>query len=76
MLVREKNIKGFNVLELIVVLTIVGIISAVAYPNFSEWTKERQVRAGATKVKSFMNDFTFVAPARTCLSFVHSEKFG
>ena len=56
MLVREKNIKGFNVLELIVVLTIVGIISAVAYPNFSEWTKERQVRAGATKVKSFMKN--------------------
>ena len=56
MLVQEKNIKGFNVLELIVVLTIVGIISAVAYPNFSEWTKERQVRAGATKVKSFMKN--------------------
>jgi len=56
MLVQEKNIKGFNVLELIVVLTIVGIISAVAYPNFSEWTKERQVRAGTTKVKSFMKN--------------------
>ena len=56
MLVQEKNIKGFNVLELIVVLTIVGIISAVAYPNFSEWTKERAVRAGATKIQSFMKN--------------------
>ena len=56
MLVQEKNIKGFNVLELIVVLTIVGIISAVAYPNFSSWTKEREVRSGATKIKSFMKN--------------------
>jgi len=56
MLVQEKNIKGFNVLELIVVLTIVGIISAVAYPNFSSWTKERQVRSGATKIQSFMKN--------------------
>ena len=54
--VQEKNIKGFNVLELIVVLTIVGIISAVAYPNFSSWTKERQVRSGATKIQSFMKN--------------------
>ena len=56
MLVQVKNIKGFNVLELIVVLTIVGIISAVAYPNFSSWTKERQVRSGATKIQSFMKN--------------------
>ena len=56
MLVQEKNIRGFNVLELIVVLTIVGIISAVAYPNFSSWTKERQVRSGATKIQSFMKN--------------------
>ena len=56
MLELEKNIKGLSILELIVVLTIVGIISAVAYPNFSSWTKERAVRAGATKVQSFMKN--------------------
>jgi len=44
MLGQAKNIKGFNLLELIVVLTIVGVISAVAYPNFSSWNKERKVR--------------------------------
>ena len=44
MLVQEKNNKGLSLLELIVVLSIVGILSAVAYPNFSSWYKEREVR--------------------------------
>ena len=35
----EKNIKGFNILELLVVLAIIGVISAVAYPNFRDWSE-------------------------------------
>ena len=57
MLVQEKNIKGFNLLELIVVIVIVGIISATAYPNFSKWKKEREVRQGAAKIQSLIKNF-------------------
>ena len=56
MQVLEKNIKGFNLLELIVVLVIVGVISAVAYPNFSEWRKEREVRQGLAKIQSLIKN--------------------
>ena len=47
-----KNIKGFNIIELLIVIVIVGIISAVAYPNFNEWRKEREVRGATVKIKN------------------------
>ena len=53
---QEKNNKGFNILELLVVLAIVGVISAVAYPNFSSWTKERKVRQASERIQSLMKN--------------------
>ena len=29
-----KNTKGFSLLELLVVVAIIGVVSAIAYPNF------------------------------------------
>ena len=56
MLGQEKNIKGFNLLELLVVLAIIGAISAAAYPNFSAWSKERKVRSGSEKLLRVLKD--------------------
>ena len=56
MLDQEKNIKGFSLLEIIVVVLIMGVISAAAYPNFSAWNKERQVRYGTEKLLRAMKD--------------------
>ena len=49
-----KNIKGFNLLELLIVIVIMGFVSAVAYPNLSGWSKERKARGAAIKIKSLI----------------------
>ena len=56
MRVQEKNIRGFNLLELLVVIVIISIISAAAYPNFSSWRKEREVRNASTKIKNLFTN--------------------
>ena len=66
---QEKNIKGFSVLELVVVLTIVAIISGVAYPNFSEWNKERAVRSDVDKIAALIKN-TYTQTERGALAYV------
>ena len=52
----EKNNKGFSVLEVIVVLAIIGVISAVAYPDISHWVKARKINSAAVKINTiFLN---------------------
>ena len=52
----EKNIKGFSFLEIVVVIAIISILSAVAYPNINDWRKERITRSAAIKIKSAINN--------------------
>ncbi len=57
---QEKN-KGFTLLEVLVVMVLVGIISAMAYPEFSEWRKERELRDAAERIRNiFVNINTHV----------------
>ncbi len=54
--VQEKNIKGFNLIELLGVIAIISVISAAAYPNFSSWKKAREVRGAAIEIKSLFTN--------------------
>ena len=54
MQMQEKKIKGFALLELIVVIAIIGAMSAAAFKPFLKWRTERMVRAQATETASLM----------------------
>ena len=53
-----KKVKGFTILEVIIVLTLVGIISAIGIPNFNSWNKDRVVRAEAERVRDIAVSYT------------------
>ena len=55
---QEKNIKGFNILELLIVVVIISVVSAAAYPNFSSWRKERELRGAAEEIKNLFSNIS------------------
>ena len=56
MLVQEKKIKGFSLLEILVTLCLVGIVSALAYKPITDWNKQREVDNSAIKVKTLFTN--------------------
>ncbi len=53
---QNQDIKGFTILELLVVLAIIGVVSAVGIPNFTKWKKDRQLKTGVSKIFNMMNN--------------------
>ena len=41
---ENRNTKGFTLIELIVVIAIIGAITAAGIPNFLTWSADRKVR--------------------------------
>ena len=68
----QQDIKGFTILELLVVVVIVAVVSAVGYPNFLEWQKDRAIRAAAEKVVTMLTGISTQAQ-RGAYPFVQFE---
>lgn len=48
----HRNNRGFTIIELIVVIAIMGVLMAIAIPNFSQWTANYRLKAAAREIYS------------------------
>ena len=52
----KKIVKGFTIIELLVVLVVLGVFSAVAYPNISNWITDRNVKKEVYETVAFIKE--------------------
>ena len=69
MQMQEKKVKGFSLLELLVVVAIIGVLSAVSFKPFMNWRTDRIVRTEALNVTAVIQNI-FSQVQRGKYSFV------
>ena len=53
---QESHHKAFTILELLVVLAVLGVFSAIAYPNISSWITDREVKKEVYETVAFIKE--------------------
>ena len=50
----KKLQKGFTLIELMIVVAIIGILAAIAIPQFSEYTKKGEDKAAMSDLRNLI----------------------
>jgi prepilin-type N-terminal cleavage/methylation domain-containing protein len=75
--VLKKIVKGFTIIELLVVLAVIGVFAGFAYPNISNWITDREVRKETLEIVSQVKEIkSKVVSGEYKLGMVHFQRKG
>ena len=61
---KLRSVKGFTLMEVMIVTAIIGLLSALAIPNYLQWQSRYQLKQAAMEITSELTTSRFVAMNR------------